>query len=171
MATPSSGTDPSSTTDLPGTNTDTTATASSAGTYTTATGASAATKADTAATGPTSRTPEGGGGGGISVGAIVGSVIGALALMGMLLGIVLFIWMRSRKEKKKRDAAEPEPVSPAIGPDDIIVAPYRSGARVSAPPLYDGRPSMGPGEAKSPPPRPARSPEKKKINLTEGGWF
>ncbi|KAK1579701.1 uncharacterized protein LY79DRAFT_336721 [Colletotrichum navitas] len=169
IATPSPGTDPSSPTDLPGTNMDAAATAASNGTNSTATGASAAAETNPTATGPTSRTPEGGVG--VSIGVIVGTTIGALALVGMILGIALFIWIRSRKEKKKkRDAAKPEPISPVTGPDGIIMGPFCSGGRESAPPSYDGRPSEGAGEAKSPSPRspptkspPPRSPPTKSL--------
>ncbi|KAK1964791.1 hypothetical protein LY78DRAFT_658969 [Colletotrichum sublineola] len=174
MARSSSGTGPLSTTELPRTNTDTTATSSSVATYTTTTGASVATKTDLAVPGPTSQTAEGGGE--ASIGAVAGSIIGALALMGMLLGAALFMWIRSRKEKSwKRDIAESEAISPVTGPDGITIVPYQSGTSVSAPPSYDGRPLRGTGvvasKAKSTPPKiPVRSPERK-INVTESGWI
>ncbi|KDN69448.1 hypothetical protein CSUB01_05365 [Colletotrichum sublineola] len=156
------------------TNTDTTATSSSVATYTTTTGASVATKTDLAVPGPTSQTAEGGGE--ASIGAVAGSIIGALALMGMLLGAALFMWIRSRKEKSwKRDIAESEAISPVTGPDGITIVPYQSCTSVSAPPSYDGRPLRGTGvvasKAKSTPPKiPVRSPERK-INVTESGWI
>ncbi|KAK2023018.1 hypothetical protein LX32DRAFT_676879 [Colletotrichum zoysiae] len=170
MAKPSSRKDPLTITDLPRTNTDATATASPAGTYATTTGAPAVTKTGPSVPGPTSQTPEGGGE--ASIGAVVGSIIGALALMGLLLGAAVFMWIRSgKKDKRKREAAESETISPVTGPDGIIVVPYRSYTSVSAPPSYDGRLSGGTEEAKSTPPRrPARSPERK-MNVTEGGWI
>ncbi|KAK2017094.1 hypothetical protein LZ32DRAFT_654940 [Colletotrichum eremochloae] len=175
MARSSSGTGPLSKTELPRTNTDTTATASSVTTYTTTIGASVATKTDLAVPGLTSQAAEGGGE--ASIGAVAGSIIGALALMGMLLGAALFMWIRSRKKQRrnKQDITESESISPVTGPDGIMIVPYRSGTSVSAPPSYDGRPLRGTGvvalEAKSTPPiTPSRSPESK-INVTEGGWI
>ncbi|TID07738.1 hypothetical protein CH35J_000990 [Colletotrichum higginsianum] len=114
------------------------------------------------------------------IGAVVGSVIGAVALLGMILGAALFIWVRSRRKRKKREEASPgqtDTIGSVTGPDGIIVVPYGSGtAPAPAPPKYAGRVSRWSADTVVPtdkwkmPKRPARSPERK-MNVTEGGWL
>ncbi|KZL85119.1 hypothetical protein CI238_09364 [Colletotrichum incanum] len=162
-----SGTNPSSTTNMPGTTMDTTAIASSTEIYTTKSGASIITKTRLIVVGPTTETPKGGGE--ASTGAVVGSIIGALAFVGMVLGAALFVWVRSRKQKKRK-ALQTDSISPVTEPDGIVMVPYRSDTSVPVPSSYGVRLSRGTGDTTSeagggPPRRPTRSPEKK-VNVT-----